>query len=262
MVAPPTLPLRTETVAATNMQADSQDRSEKSRTKAVVAFLIHQSIAMLFVAFASGLVISIFAIWTRLFGWTITSRQSSWILTETPYFPVQICLGLFLGWSLSGWLRHRVMLWVWVIPTVILCSAVAAFPWVGQICLKQYAYLSSSDRLSHFFGWGCRPENRCLDQILTTLPFYSAVAYSVGAHVARRKASSLTKYRECMNGIRVPRVLIPGVGYACYELFIGWRTIGSVALYMGWRAITLALAMYVAEIAFVTYVFAVAISLI
>jgi Na+/melibiose symporter-like transporter len=42
--------------------------------------------------------------------------------------------------------------------------------------------------ISHFFGWGCRLKNHCLDQLLITLPFYSSLAYSTGAFLARMQA--------------------------------------------------------------------------
>jgi hypothetical protein len=39
---------------------------------------------------------------------------------------------------------------------------------------------------SHFFGLGCRAEDRCFDQIVFTMPFYASAAYSLGALLARR----------------------------------------------------------------------------
>jgi len=36
----------------------------------------------------------------------------------------------------------------------------------------------------HYFGWGCRPKERCIDQLVITMPFYASVAYSLGARLS------------------------------------------------------------------------------
>lgn len=56
----------------------------------------------------------------------------------------------------------------------VLPTSVLARPGVGQ------------SRISHYFGRGCRPADNCLDQLLITMPFYSSLAYSLGAVVARK----------------------------------------------------------------------------
>jgi hypothetical protein len=71
------------------------------------------------------------------------------------------------------------MLWVWVIPAAFLGYSIIALPTTA-------AALASDSRLSHFFGLGCRFEDRCFDQLGATLPFYVSVAYSHGALIARR----------------------------------------------------------------------------
>ena len=38
----------------------------------------------------------------------------------------------------------------------------------------------------NYFGWGCRPADHCLDQLVITLPFYSSLAYSMGVALARK----------------------------------------------------------------------------
>ena len=246
------------------METVSEEPVRNSRIIAVLVFMMHQVIATWCVVYSvAPLAVAIFVTWAHLFGRTITSHQSSAILSGTPYFPVQIGLALFLGWSLGGWLQHRSMLWVWVIPSVIMGIVVAAFPWIGQIAIKQYWYLSSPSRLSHFFGWGCRPENRCLDQFFTTLPFYSAAAYSLGAHVARVKMEALSSYAEVMNDIKVPRAFLPGLCYTCFDLITGWRTMVHIVVRWGWGWFSIAFVWaFAVEFTFVTYVFMVVISLI
>jgi hypothetical protein len=43
-------------------------------------------------------------------------RFVHWLLTENPFYPAQMVSGLYLGWALGRWLRHRVMVWVWLLP--------------------------------------------------------------------------------------------------------------------------------------------------
>jgi hypothetical protein len=78
----------------------------------IVPFMVAESFAMLQ------------PISPRLFN----SHEVHWVATELPYFPMQIVVGLWVGWSLGRRLNHRSMLWVWVLPLLILCFAVAALP--------------------------------------------------------------------------------------------------------------------------------------
>src|SRR5262249_21927420 len=99
--------------------------------------------------------------------------------------PVQIVFGLILGWLLGRTLRHRSILWVWAIPFAILCYSVAT----ATVVMPTSVFVSpgaGQSRFSHYFGWGCRPADRCLDQLLITMPFYSSLAYSLGAALARK----------------------------------------------------------------------------
>jgi len=244
------------------METVAEEPVRNSRIVAVLVFIMHQVIATWCVSFfVAPVALAIFAGWVHLVGWTITRHQQGWILTQTPYFPVQIALALFLGWSLGGCLQHRSMLWVWVIPSVIQSIIVAAFPWIGQMVIQQYWYLSSSSRLSHFFGWGCRLENHCLDQLFTTLPFYCAAAYSVGAWVAHVKMNALSTYAEAMNEIKMPRALLVGGSAVCLDLIISWRTIVAARMQWGWLFFAGALYGLVVELTLVTYVFMVVVSL-
>src|ERR1700680_2610929 len=62
-----------------------------------------------------------------VFGWHSSVHYAHWILTSSPYYPVQIAVGLYLGWLLGRRFQQRVMLWVWVIPLAILCYAMVSF---------------------------------------------------------------------------------------------------------------------------------------
>ena len=60
-----------------------------------------------------------------LFGHSYPRKTFYSLVSESPYFPVQIIFALTLGWLLGRVLRHRSMVWVWVLPLAILCYSVA-----------------------------------------------------------------------------------------------------------------------------------------
>lgn len=150
--------------------------------RSVLAFVGHQFLGTWGVAFfAYYLGSSIFEL-LNLLGGHYSMRGLHWILTETPFFPLQITLGFYFGWALCRRLLHRSMVWVWIIPAMILCYALVAIPTLTPHTTS--VLVRGSGRLSHYFGWGCQPKDGCLDQLLITMPFYVATAYSVGAWLA------------------------------------------------------------------------------
>lgn len=104
------------------------------------------------------------------------------ILTNTPFFPIHIAFGGYLGWKLYRRWRHHSMLWVWILPGLVLTYAVIAIPTFSP----WWSPPAGTGPLSHYFGWGCRADDRCYDQLTFTQPFYTSVAYSVGALSARK----------------------------------------------------------------------------
>jgi hypothetical protein len=155
--------------------------------KSTLTFALHQFIGMYGIPYTAPLVFSLAFKFLLLFGHSYSQRTFYSIVSEKPYFPVQIIFALILGWLLGRTLPHRSMVWVWVLPLAILgyslatatvlipeWTSVLARPGVGQ------------SWFSHYFGWGCRPVDRCLDQLLITMPFYSSLAYSMGAVLARK----------------------------------------------------------------------------
>jgi len=102
------------------------------------------------------------------------SSQARQILTETPYFPIQIGLAFFIGFLPPTHQRQRVMEWVWVLPFLVLC-----------VCFSQ-THIPLPMRIDHYFGRGCRPELRCFVQLAVTLPFYTSSAYSLAAFLSRK----------------------------------------------------------------------------
>ena len=110
------------------------------------------------------------------------------ILTNTPFFPIQIAFGAYLGWKLYRRWQHIAMFWVWILPGVVLAYAVIVIP-----TFSPWSYTSAdTGPLTHYFGWGCQADNRCYDQLTFTEPFYTSVAYSFGALCAHTFRSSST----------------------------------------------------------------------
>ena len=160
----------------------------EQRAKNVLVFAIHQIVGTWGIAiFAYYLGSSSFEL-LNAFGRPYSMRPLHWILTETPFFPVQIILGLYCGWLVGRRFRHRSMLWVWVIPALILSYAVVAVPTLTPQMTSVLA--QTGGPLGHYFGWDCQPKDGCLDQLLLTMPFYVATAYSLGAWFAFTSAGS------------------------------------------------------------------------
>jgi hypothetical protein len=155
--------------------------------KSALTFAIHQIVGTWGVAFiaAFGLT-SLFDVGLDLVG-SKPVRFAHWLLTENPFYPVQIVAGLYFGWLLSRRFRHRSMLWIWVLPLAVMCYALVELP----ILIPEWTSIlvwpnTIQARLSYYFGWGCQPRDRCLDQLMITMPFYVSAAYSLGALLARK----------------------------------------------------------------------------
>ncbi len=96
------------------MNADKRQPGIVSGTKpthAVVSLIVHQYIGTLGIDILAGFLVAYGFDVFQLFGKHFPPRIISWILTGTPYYPVQIGLGLVLGWSIGRRLQHRAMLW-------------------------------------------------------------------------------------------------------------------------------------------------------
>lgn len=162
---------------------DSGDRSRwLSRLKLSGIFAIHQLFGMWGIALLAYYLGDCVFEFLRLFNLQYSMRSLHWILTETPFFPVQIALGLYFGWMLSHRLKHRSMLWIWVIPALLLGYCVVAIP--SLTVAPASVLMRSENPISHYFGWACKPKDHCIDQVIVTLPFYTAVAYSIAAWAA------------------------------------------------------------------------------
>jgi len=128
----------------------------------------------------------------RLFNPNFSMRPVHWLLTENPYYPIQILLSLYVGWRLGRRFPARGMSRVFLLPLLFLGYAVGTklvlIPdWSSALMSPE----AGRSRLSYYFGSGCQPRFHCLDQLLLTMPFYVSVAYSLGTVISRRGARRL-----------------------------------------------------------------------
>jgi hypothetical protein len=154
----------------------------RSRLFAALLFGLHQVIATVGVMVAAPALLALVATGLRRLGWTVSMGQFHELLTDTPYFPSQVVLALLLGWLFARYAWRGSMVYVWVLPSAVLLLVFATNH--HPLDFGPVSSALAQPRLSHFFGRSCRPKNRCFDQIVITLPFYSATAYSVGALLA------------------------------------------------------------------------------
>jgi hypothetical protein len=141
---------------------------ESSTAVSLAWFTVHQFVGSYGIVFFTPYVVAAAFDVLRIIGKSHPNASMFWILTGTPYFPIQITLGSLLGWLIGRHFQHRVMMWIWVIP-------------LARLLLE----MISRFNVSNYFGWGCGPWNRCLDQVIYTLPFYVALSYSLGSLLAR-----------------------------------------------------------------------------
>jgi hypothetical protein len=151
-----------------------------SKTKFVLTLLLHEFIGTIGAILLAATLTAVVLDFPNPWGRTITRNDLFHAVVQgfAPYFPVQIVVALLLGWVLSDLLVHKSMSWIWVLPYGWLILAFARLPDV--------AALSFQGRLSYFFGRGCRIEDYCTDQLVITLPFYTSLAYSIGAVLQHR----------------------------------------------------------------------------
>ena len=165
-----------------------------NRGKSLLVFVLHQFVGTWGVAFLAGFGLSsLFDVLPAFGRWKPSMRFVHWVLTENPFYPIQIVAGLYFGWLLGRRFQHRSMLWIWILPLAILAYAFVATPVVSPWASILIRPDTLQSRLSFYFGWGCQPRARCIDQLLITMPLYASVSYSLGALLAR---NALNKARQ------------------------------------------------------------------
>lgn len=141
--------------------------------RAVFLFTLHQLISTIGVVVVSGvLAFAVIGLVHTIFPAAISA---SWLLTEVPGFPVQVFVGIVLGFLLERVTRSSSALWVWILPSFLLC--------IGALVIVS----PTSSILQHLFGSSCKPAEHCFDSLLFTLPFIASIGYSAGAVLARTK---------------------------------------------------------------------------
>ena len=165
-----------------------------TRVKSFLVYAFHQFFGTWGIAFLAALgLFASFDMLPNIANWKPSSGSVHWVLTENPFYPVQIVVGLCFGWMLGRRFNHRSMFWIWILPLAILIYAFAATPTLSPRTSILALPNTVQSRLSYYFGWGCQPRARCLDQLLITMPFYTSVAYSLGALLARNTSTKVRK---------------------------------------------------------------------
>jgi hypothetical protein len=144
----------------------------------VLTFLLHQFLSTVAVMFGSPIIV--FSITSVLHIWApdINNHTASSVLTTISGFPIQTMLASLFGFWLHKWTGQKAALWVWIIPALGMLILLVYGP------VAEYGPHSGANVFSHFFGSGCKPEHRCFDQIIFTLPLCTSLAYSLGAAFA------------------------------------------------------------------------------
>jgi hypothetical protein len=145
----------------------------------VLLFLTHLLASTLGVGIAAAVLAYSVALLLRPFFPSLNTRAVNWILTETPYFPVQIAVGLLWGFQFGRCYRHWVMVWTWVVPAVTIAFLILFVP-LPTVVVSGVEITKPE----HFFGWACLPQNHCFEQVPLTVLLYAAAAYSLGAFAA------------------------------------------------------------------------------
>lgn len=162
------------------------NKNIRARLRSVLAFLMHQLVAtegVIWLTILSLLVLrSTISAVHQPWGSSSFMRVTHFLLSNNPFFPVQIAAGAVLGWKLQLRWQHKSMFWVWILPGALLAYAVLVIP-----TLSPWSLAPQTSAFSHYFGWGCRAEDRCYDQLTLTQPFYISLAYSISAFVASKK---------------------------------------------------------------------------
>jgi hypothetical protein len=180
----------------------TENGNHESRIMVWLNFVLHQFIGVWGVTLSAANVTALGFTLLHLFGKTYSRNYFYWMLSGRPYFPIQISLGMLLGWVFGRYVWHRSMVWVWTLPFAYLCYAFFALPTLTPNTLPpEFQAGVGESRLSHYFGWGCGPWNHCIDQASVTLPFYIAAAYSIVGALARRVSKRVRVNAKVETGV-------------------------------------------------------------
>ena len=91
-------------------------------------FLVHLIISTIGVAVVAAVMTYAVVLPLHQFFSSLGPRTVHWILTETPFFPVQIVVGLLWGFQLGRRYRHGVMLSTWIVPALLIAFLILFVP--------------------------------------------------------------------------------------------------------------------------------------
>lgn len=176
------------------------------RVRDFFIFICHQLFGSWGIAFLAGFgSFSLFDMLPDSAGLKPSMHILHWLLTENPFYPVQISTGLYFGWFLGRRFPHKSMPWVWILPLLVLAYSFLAGPVVSPWASLLIRPESLRGRLGFYFGWGCQPRDRCIDQLLLTMPFYASAAYSAGALLARNASAKTRVISDATDPMPLPR---------------------------------------------------------
>ena len=137
-----------------------------------------------YLAALAGFLISMPIDWIALLG-----NEQGWffrltgILTGEPLWVPEIAAGLLIGWLAYKRLPSIFAFISWILPGGILLLNLISW----QQTMSQY-----DSTWSTFFGTDCGG-SECLYELFVTVPFYTAVGYSIGAVIAHIRADGQTE---------------------------------------------------------------------
>jgi hypothetical protein len=176
------------------------------RLRDFFTFIFHQLFGAWGIAFLAAFgLFSLFDLLPDVGGLKPSVHFLHWLLTENPFYPVQILTDFYFGWFLARRFPHKSMRWVWILPLLILAYSFLAGPVVSPWASELIRPESLRGRLGFYFGWDCQPRDRCIDQLLLTMPFYASVAYSVGALLARNTSTKTSVISGATQSTPLPR---------------------------------------------------------
>lgn len=95
------------------------------------------------------------------------------VLADSPLFVLPVLAGLFLGYFMYRRIGDRGALFVWVLPLLGLIYSISEWRNYSSWTWRQ-------DVWNNFFSGDCG-ESECLYAFTATAPFYTSVAYALGA---------------------------------------------------------------------------------
>jgi hypothetical protein len=104
---------------------------------------------------------------------------------------------MLIGFLYSQWFRHRVALFVWVVPMAILAFKFATYPtsvFDNHLAKAFHEYFAGGFLIPEYYSYeelfriaGSNPDMpRGMEQLRFTTPMYGAIGYALGALFALR----------------------------------------------------------------------------